>query len=464
MNPCKIDMRFAFLLVVASILFIGFVSAAFDLEIEKIEKAPVVIKELGNPAIFDFVITNNGEPDSAEIYSLVSVDMAPKGKFSVPSGESKIEVWAWLDSQYLKRDDLYSFEYEIKGDNQGVFKDKITVRVVSLENVFELQEVKIHPDDSEAKIKIKNTANALLENVDISLDSRFFEFEGKINFKPYEEVEIPIKINKASITRLTAGAYDFEAEVKVEDSSVRFDGTINYLEKEGTSIKTESSGLLIRKTSTTKVNEGNVPVETTIDMKKDVVSRLFTGYSIEPDSAERNGLISSYEWKENIEPGESFSVVSTTNYTFPFVLIVLIILVAIAVKTYTSSSLSLKKSVSLVKTKGGEFALKVTIRAKASKRIDNIEISDRLPHMTNLYEQMGRKPDRIDEKSRRLFWTIHSLNRGEERIFSYIVYSKLRAVGRFELPAAMAHFGKDGEKKEVMSNKAYFISETSQGD
>ena len=122
----------------------------------------------------------------------------------------------------------------------------------------------------------------------------------------------------------------------------------------------------------------------------------------------------------------------------------------------------MNKKVCLVKTKGGEFALKVSINVKARKHIDNIQVVDRLPMMTKLYEKFGRHPDRIDEASKRLFWNIPRLNKSEERIFSYIIYSKVRAIGRFELPPAMAIFEKDGEQHEVLSNRAFFVSETSE--
>ena len=79
--------------------------------------------------------------------------------------------------------------------------------------------------------------------------------------------------------------------------------------------------------------------------------------------------------------------------------------------------------------------------------------------MAKLYEQFGRKPDKIDEQTRRLIWDISHLNKGEERVYSYIFYSKVRTVGRFELPSAIVLFEQDGEKREVWSNKTYFVSE-----
>ncbi|MBT7238024.1 hypothetical protein HN865_04160 [Candidatus Woesearchaeota archaeon] len=53
---------------------------------------------------------------------------------------------------------------------------------------------------------------------------------------------------------------------------------------------------------------------------------------------------------------------------------------------------------------------------------------------------------------------------GEERVFSYIVYSKIGVVGKFSLPEALAVFEKEGEIHEVESNKVFFLSEQTSKD
>ena len=443
--------------VIALFLCLAYVSAALDLEIEKISKAEVVIAELGNPAIFDFIIKNKGAADNGEIYSLVGVSMSPKGTFPIPSGESAIEVRAYLGEDYLNREGIYSFQYQIKG-NQGIFEDKLTVQVVHLQDIFTIEQMKIHPDNEIVNLTIKNVVNSNLENVDIRFSSSFFDTTKRINFKPFEEVDVPIVIERKD-SRLRAGSYPLSLEINVGDSSVKLEGTINYLEKEGTSVIKESTGFLIIKSLIKEVNDGNIPVTSTIEIKKDIISRLFTGYSIAPLEAERSGVVVDYKWERDLQPGESFSVTATTNYTFIVLFMALIILFALGVRFYTTKALTLDKSVSFVKTKGGEFALKVRINARGGRSVSNVQIVDALPTMAKLYEGFG-KPDKIDESNRRLFWNIPHLNRGEERVFSYIVYSKLMAVGRFELPAATAFFESDGKRENVMSNRAYFVSET----
>jgi hypothetical protein len=141
-------------------------------------------------------------------------------------------------------------------------------------------------------------------------------------------------------------------------------------------------------------------------------------------------------------------------------ILLLVIVISFLVHIYTSTAVVVRKHVSYVKTKGGQFALKVRIMVRAKQHVDQVQVIDRLPGMTKLYEQFGLRPDRIESATRRLFWTVGTLQAGEERVFSYIMYSDVNPVGRFELPAATTVFEHKGKTHEVMSNRAYFLADT----
>lgn len=457
------NMRLAiiFLTICLILGMVQIASAEFDLGVEKVDKGSVVIMGLNNPAVFELIINNKGIEDTAEIYSLVGVSMTPKGTFYLPHGKSTIEARAYLGEGFLEHEGIYSFEYQIKGLNQGIFKDKLSVRVVELKDSLSIESIKIHPDDLKADLTVRNKINAHLDNVNVHFNSIFFDSTNQISLKPFGNSSISVAIDKSKTSRLAAGPYTLTAEVKLGNVSVNYKGIISYLEKEKVSAGEKTSGFLIRTTTITKVNDGNVPVSARIEMSKDIISRLFTTYSVEPLEVKRGGVIVDYAWAKDLAPGDSFSVSSTTNYTFIAVLIVLILIIAFLVRTYSLTAIGLSKRVSFVKTKTGQFALKVRIRVKAHKEVDNIKITDRLPAMTKLYEKFGGKvPDKIDEATRQLHWSIGHLSKSEERIFSYIIYSKLRTLGRFELPIAHASFEKEGKRQEINSNRAFFVSET----
>ena len=70
----------------------------------------------------------------------------------------------------------------------------------------------------------------------------------------------------------------------------------------------------------------------------------------------------------------------------------------------------IRKKVSFVKSKGGEFALKVTLNLHARKYIEKIRLIDRLPPLVKLYEKFGiEKPIRTDEKNKRIEWAFEKL-------------------------------------------------------
>ena len=72
--------------------------------------------------------------------------------------------------------------------------------------------------------------------------------------------------------------------------------------------------------------------------------------------------------------------------------------------------------------------------------------------MVKLFDQYGlTRPDRIDERLKMLEWNVSGMSKGEERVFSYIVYSKIGVVGKFELPQTGAIYEYLGKIKEFLA-------------
>jgi len=449
---------FIFLALLALFIIPAFASA---LEIEKKDKGSVVIAELENPAVFEFTINNLGQEETIELFSFVGVSFSPKGAFEISHGENVFEVRAYPSKEIRQRRGIYDFEYYIKGQYSGITKDSLAINIVPLKNALEIKSEDIALGDREAVINVKNVQNTNLENLKARFTADFFDSEKTFSLKPYGSVKIPIKLDQDKLKTTLAGTYVFNAEVSLQEAKTSIEGTVNYVEKENTTLYSESKGAIIRQTKLTRTNNGNVPIIGKIEISRDALSRLFTVHSLEPSEVARRGLYVTYRWEKNLQPGESFTVETKTNYTFPFLLILLVIAIAFLTKIYTNRALEVQKRVSFVKTKGGEFALRVRLNVKAKKYVEGIQIIDRLPGVTQLYEKFGVKPDRIDSASRRLFWNIDKLNAGEERVFSYIIYSKMKVVGRFELPAATAIFQREGKTQEVQSNRTFFASEIS---
>jgi len=449
-----------FLIITLLLLLIPLALAAPNIDVEKTEVSKTIVAELDNPAVFNFKIKNNGPADNFEIYSLLSVKMWPKGFFKIENGSTTdIEVRAFPAKEFRENLGLFKFQYEIRGKNSGIFKDELLLNIVSLEEIIEIEAVPFSPESESVTIIIKNTENTFLENLEIDFYSAFFIESIILSLEPFEEFPIKISLDKNQLKGVQAGAYIITAEIPLENKTIAIEEVINYLERESTSTGKISEGIIIKKSIITKTNEGNTPVLTSIDVKKDIISRLFTLTSPEPLTTKREGMFVTYTWIKTINPTDKFSVQVTTNYTIPFVILLVIILLAIAVWKQTTKSVSISKKVSLVKTKKGEFALKVNLNIKSRKTLHNVRVVDMLPPMTKLYEKFGRLPDKVDPKTRRLYWEFKTLGKGEKRILSYIIYSKMNIVGRFELPHALALYEHEGTTKEVLSNRAYFATE-----
>ena len=456
-------MKKTFLSLMIIILFASLISAQTpSLKIEKTDKGSVIIKELTNPAIFEFEIENLGQSDIFEIYSLIGVSMSPKGKFEIPHGKTKIEVMAFPNKEIRENNNgFYNFEYQLKGRNSGIFRDTLLIKIIPLEEAIAVEGNPFYPSDDNASIIVKNTQNANLNNLRLKVSSQFFSRTETFSLAPKEQKEITVQLDKKNLEKLSAGPYIISAELEIENKETKIEGIIEYLEEEGTLTEKTSEGLIIKKEVVKKTNIGNTPQAMTVELERGIISRLFTINSPSPTKTERNGLTINYIWEETIQPGESLVVESTTNYTFPFIIIMLIILAGFLAKIYSQKAISLSKNVSFVNTKKGEFALKVKIRVKARKNVDKVQLIDTLPGVTKLFEKFGKHPDKIDKNTRRIFWNIDSLRKGEERAYSYIIYSNLNVIGRFELPSALVTFVHNGKIQQVSSNRAFFAKESS---
>ena len=318
---------------------------------------------------------------------------------------------------------------------------------------------------NQIEIFIKNNENIDLGEMKVKFSSVFFNVEKNFTIGPKEKKSFNVQLNNEDFRELMAGFYTLTAEVIIGEKDSRVEGIIKFVEKDLVTTTKKDYGFLINTKIIEKKNEGNtlVPSETVI--KKNIISRLFTSFSPQPDNVEREGGTIYYTWTQEIKPGETLEIVVKTNWLLPFLIILFVVAIVALVKQNTGTNLVLKKKVSFVKAKGGEFALKVSIFLNAKKYIERVNVIDRLPPLVNIYERFGGdKPDRIDEKNRRLEWNFEKLEAGEIRVLSYIIYSKVGILGKFALPTATAIFEREGEIHETESNRAFFVAEQRKKD
>ncbi len=454
----KVVYRVLFLLFLLS-LFFPLISA--ELEIEKEAIVDVVAPEINQPAIYRLEITNLGESDVFNIYSLVGVDIKPNETFSIEQGKTKImEVELWPEQSVLDTSGTFNFIYKIRGEKMGIQDDVMLIKIINLKDALDINCYNINLDSEQAVIYVRNKGSLPFPEIKARFYSLFFDFSEIFSLDAYEKREFEIPLDREKIKGLVAGSYIISTDIETYNVKEKIENSFRFTEKEEIITREEKKGILIPTLIIEKINEGNLPTLVRVEIEKNVISRLFTSFNADPVKVERKGFVVNYVFQKEVGPAEIFKVKATTNWIYPLIIVAAVIAIGLLINRYTSTDVILKKRVAFAKTKGGEFALKINLIVKAKSFVEKIKLVDKIPSLMKVHKRFGvTEPDKIDERNRRLEWHIENLQEGEERIFSYVIYSKISPIGKFEIPSATALYEKDGKISESSSNKVFFITE-----
>jgi len=451
MNKTIIPIILAFILI-ASV-------SALDINVQKKSSGEVMILGLDKPAVFNLSITNHGPADNLMFYTFFSPSTYPKGTVSLGVGETKNVQLEIYPPEKIKTG-YYTFDYFIKGQDSSEISQKLTVNVITLSDAFEIGSGEVDTNSNSINIYIQNKVNTNFDNVNAEFTSPFFDLKKTFSLGPYEKKEFTIELNKDDFKKLLAGYYTMNADIDVNNVKTNVEGIIKFNEKDQLVTTKKDYGLIINTQIITKTNEGNVLETSETIIKKNTLSRLFTTFTPEPTSVDKQGMKYYYTWKNQINPGDKVEITVRTNWIFPIILLALIIAIAVLTKLTSERNIVLRKRVSFIRAKGGEFALKVSVFVHAKRYIEKVNIIERLPPLVKLHERFGvETPTRINEKAKRIEWNFDKLEAGETRTLNYIIYSKIGVLGKFALPRTMAVYEKDGKVKEDSSNKTFFIAE-----
>jgi len=445
--------------ILFAVVFIMLSSGVFGLNVETEAVNNVVIPQFNQPAKFNFIFSNITLPGKYNVYSLSNLKMLPSNEFYLSTKPEKqnLEVFFYPTDQ-LDIEGFYTFVYYVNGEEK--YEDKITLKIVNLQDAIEISSEENDFDSGKINFYIKNKENIDLKGLKAKFSSIFFDdVEREFDLPANGIADFEVDVDKERIKTINAGSYIVKADFDVQRGDSVVEGKIYLGKKEGIKKEESSSGFFINTKTITSINVGNVEQVVRVEVKKDIFTRLFTSFNYEPNVVKRDGFTVSYLWIEDLKPSEVYSIKVKTNYLFPFLVIIVAGLIIIGFKHYTESKIIVNKTVSPVKTKKG-FALKVRINVKARKGVANVSIIDKIPSIVKVYNKFGSiKPSAYDVKNRRLEWDLGTLNAGEERIFDYIIYSKLGVVGKFSLPPANAIFEFNGQVHETESNEVFFLSE-----
>lgn len=452
-----------FSVLIAIVLLSTISVLAINLEVESEAISNSYLIETEEEAVFDITIKNLEDEDTFEIYSLVGVDITHV-PFNIGLGQTKkIRIYLTPQDHLKSETQSYIFEYKIKNSDNEIHSETLTLNIVDLESSFSIKTEPIDPKADKIILDIKNNIMKDFTNVNFKINSKLFEHEETLSFKENERKFLEIPLNKEEIKTLDAGNYILNTQVSLNSDIANIESQIKFLETEGIESTENKEGTIIQRSETIKKNTGNIKKIVKITEEKNLLAYIFTTTNVAPSNVETDGFLRKYTWEKVLIPNEELKVVTKTNWLYPIIIVIVILLGMSLIRKSIYDSLELTKRVSFVKTKGGQFALKVTVKAKAKKKLEKIIIIDKFPHLVKLYNKFGIiAPDKIDLENRRLHWNLPSLNRDETRLFTYIIYSKIGVVGRFELPEARAVYEDEGELKEATSNRSFYVNEGSE--
>ena len=435
------------------------VLSAINLNIEKTSENEIMILDMEEPAVFDLTIENAGLSDEFEFYTFFALLEAPKGLVTINHGETK-EVQVKLLPTYNLKTGFSTFTLFIRAKDGTEIEQQLTMRIINLEDAFEVGSGDLDPDTNSLEVYIHNKMNFNFESLTAKFSSPFFEFEENFALGPNQRKNFYIDLDKEDFKKIVAGFYTLKVELTSKGKTAEVEGVIKFIEKDIVTTIKKEAGFIISRKIIEKSNDGNTIASSETVIKKNIISRLFTSFSPEPDIVEREGLKYYYSWVREIKPGEDLKIIVRTNWLIPFLIIFLIVAIVVLAKKFSKTNMVLKKKVTFVRAKGGEFALKVSLFVHAKKYIEKVQIIDRLPALVKIYEKFGGEiPSKVEEDKRRLEWNFEKLEAGEIRVISYIIYSKVGVLGKFALPSATAIFQRDGVIKNEESNRAFFMAE-----
>lgn len=441
------------------ILLIFPVLSALNLDVEQTSSEDVMVLDFYQPTDIYIKIENQGPSDNLRFYTDFNPSMYPKGTIPISSGETKelkLQIYPPENTETGSR----TIEYYIQGEDNSKIKKTLKLNVTNLEEAFEIGAENIDPHSNSIEVYIKNKFNYDFGDIEAKFSSAFFTLDKNFELNSKEQQEFIIELNKEDFDELTAGFYTLEVFLEAKDKTANIETIINFEEQNIIDTTTKNSGFIIIKKYIKKENSGNVVQGVQTVVKKNIISRLFTSFSPEPDNVDRQGLKVYYSWTKELKPGEKLDVFVKTNCLYPILFVLLIIGIVIFTKQYMGRDVKINKKIKFVKSKGGEFALKVSLIVSARKAISGVNVIDRLPPLVKLYEKFDKQPpQKIDEKTKRLEWNLDRLEAREKRVFSYIVYSKVGVLGKFALPRATAIYQRENKIHETTSNKTYFVVE-----
>jgi len=426
---------------------------------------------LGETAVFTLKVENKGSTqqtiilDPIQQYGQWRVDTPDPYILDIPAGQmreskvritplAKIKVGTYNLQIAIKDFKGNTFQEIVLPVKLGPFDYPVTTQLI-------MADVADPRDSLNVKIMLENLYSYDLNNLNLEIFSSIFKQSQKIDLLGNEKV---IKEFKFSIDpSASSGDYSVIATLTNKGSIIGKDSKKISLTQfsEVTEKTIKEEGLFSSTITVEKTNEGNSKAAGKTLFRLTSFQKIFSSYSVEPTEITNEDGQYVYTWEFILEPKDSFVVSVKTSYSILFLSILILLAVIFLAHHFLSRKIIVTKKVMEVKkSKDGISGMKILlhVKNKSSFTFTKLKIVDFLPKLVAPSKDFGTiSPTNVQRSASgaiRVIWDISKLERGEERVISYKIRSKLSIIGRFSLPSAVVEYrNKRGNLVRIHSNR-----------
>jgi hypothetical protein len=146
-----------------------------NLDIEKNIPSGVMVRGIDTPTVFNVKITNLDRSAELKFMNFEGFVFEPES-VKIKEDETKeieLKIYPKENFDYLG---YYIFKYSIFSGEERI-DEELILKLIKLENAFEVGANDFDPESSSLEIYIKNKENFNFENLNVKFSSAFFERE-----------------------------------------------------------------------------------------------------------------------------------------------------------------------------------------------------------------------------------------------------------------------------------------------
>ena len=172
-------------------------------------------------------------------------------------------------------------------------------------------------------------------------------------------------------------------------------------------------------------------------------------------------------WTLDLKPGDTTTLNRVENYRLLVLALLLFLAALVAYFIFRSPIITVKEAISLKDPSGEEGTSKLKVRIfiknRSGRQLAGVTVIDRIPSIATYVAQQSLgsvTPTKVvttEKKGTLVKWELDVLEPYEERILTYNLGSRLRILGRMNLPSAKVSFiTKDGKERTTYTKNLVY--------